>query len=76
MSLSNVVLFPGPCVVTAADMKPHNINFSVKRKQNEKKMYAPHDDRITFTCTRGNPDRTMSMTQYCIDGTMSLPTCS
>lgn len=76
MSSSNVVLFAEPCIVTAADMRPRNINFMDKRKQRENKMYASHSDRITFVCTRGKPDRTVRMTQYCTDGKMFLPTCS
>lgn len=42
----------------------------------ESKLYAPHNDKITFTCVRGTrPDGQVAMRQTCHDGQMDLPTC-
>uniref|UniRef100_A0A3B5KET7 Sushi domain-containing protein n=1 Tax=Takifugu rubripes TaxID=31033 RepID=A0A3B5KET7_TAKRU len=63
-----------PCVVTAADMRRRNIDFRDKRGQ--ERMYAAHNDRITFRCTYGTPGWAVNMGRYCNDGVMVLPTCS
>ncbi|XP_034386228.1 complement factor H-related protein 3 [Cyclopterus lumpus] len=62
-----------PCTVDRAAMNSHNITFRYKR---DDKMYSPHNDHITFVCTRGKTQvGTLEMRQRCVDGVMQLPTC-
>ncbi|XP_073332115.1 complement factor H-related protein 1-like [Pagrus major] len=61
-----------PCTVDTEAMSRHNIAF---RFGGDNKLYAPHNDHITFTCVRGRHDGRLNMRQSCIDGVMHLPTC-
>ncbi|XP_068446215.1 complement factor H-like [Clinocottus analis] len=62
-----------PCTVDELIMRSHNINF---RYGSEDKLYATHNDHLTFECNRGKRlVGTMSMRQKCVDGVMQLPTC-
>ncbi|XP_073331839.1 complement factor H-like [Pagrus major] len=61
-----------PCTVDTEAMSRHNIAFKYK---DDNKLYAPHNDHITFTCVRGRHDGRLNMRQSCIDGVMHLPTC-
>lgn len=68
-----VLFFPEPCTVNKELMRIHNIKF---RYKSDDKLYAPHDDRITFLCVSGTThDGVLDMIQYCNDGVMHLPTC-
>ena len=53
-------------------MNRHNIAF---RYRHDDKLYAPHNDVITFRCVSGRSDGRFNMRQRCIDGVMPLPTC-
>lgn len=66
-------LLAEPCIVTAADMRGRNIDFMHKRGQ--ERLYAAHNTRIIFVCTRGRRGGTVSLTQYCSDGQITLPIC-
>ncbi|XP_075901187.1 complement factor H-related protein 1-like [Nelusetta ayraudi] len=61
-----------PCTVNSAIMTTHNIAFSHSLKDT---LYAPHNDHITFSCTRGNPVDSSGMRRKCVDGEMPLPSC-
>ncbi|XP_008293902.1 complement factor H [Stegastes partitus] len=62
-----------PCTVDEDAMSRHNIRF---RHTWEKKLYSPHDDAITFSCSDGTRhDGTLEMRQKCINGVIHLPTC-
>ena len=61
-----------PCTVDEDLMRPHNIGF---RHVSNMKLYVPHNDHMTFSCTRGRHDGRLSMRQQCVDGVMHLPTC-
>uniref|UniRef100_A0A8C3A2I9 Sushi domain-containing protein n=1 Tax=Cyclopterus lumpus TaxID=8103 RepID=A0A8C3A2I9_CYCLU len=62
-----------PCTVDRAAMNSHNISFRYKQ---DNKIYSPHNDHITFVCTRGKTQvGTLEMRQRCVDGVMQLPTC-
>uniref|UniRef100_A0A8C1XAJ2 Beta-2-glycoprotein 1 n=1 Tax=Cyprinus carpio TaxID=7962 RepID=A0A8C1XAJ2_CYPCA len=41
----------------------------------QQKLFAPHDDHITFTCQRGKILVGFSLRQKCNDGVMTLPKC-
>uniref|UniRef100_UPI0037E938B2 complement factor H-like n=1 Tax=Semicossyphus pulcher TaxID=241346 RepID=UPI0037E938B2 len=60
-----------PCTVDAHLMNRNNIRF---RYVADTKLYAPHDDAITFTCTGSrSPVGRQNMRQVCTDGVMNLP---
>ncbi|XP_020492923.2 complement factor H-related protein 2 [Labrus bergylta] len=62
-----------PCTVTRETMNRYNIRFT---HSNEEKLYAPHNDRITFSCTYGRrPVGSVGMHQVCNDGVIHLPSC-
>uniref|UniRef100_A0A672YTX0 Complement factor H like 4 n=1 Tax=Sphaeramia orbicularis TaxID=375764 RepID=A0A672YTX0_9TELE len=62
-----------PCTVNRALMESHNIKFKYRR---DNKLYAPHGDRITFSCVAGTRhDGLLDMVQFCNEGVMNLPTC-
>ncbi|XP_061594581.1 complement factor H-like [Cololabis saira] len=61
-----------PCTVNQRDMDERNIRFAVGRG---KKMYAEHEDHITFVCKRAGQVSSLPLRQQCVDGVMDLPTC-
>ncbi|KAM6921959.1 complement factor H-like [Xenentodon cancila] len=61
-----------PCTVNQSDMDARNIRFE---RGNRIKMYAEHEDHITFACKRGRRVGTVAFRQQCVDGVMALPTC-
>lgn len=75
--ITSHVVFPlcpaEPCTVNSAIMTAHNIAFSHSWKDT---LYAPHNDHITFSCTRGNPVDSSGMRRKCVDGEMPLPSCN
>ncbi|XP_055077528.1 complement factor H-like [Periophthalmus magnuspinnatus] len=63
-----------PCTVNPDLMGPNNLRFKHGSKQ---KLYAPHNDHITFTCIDGTyPVGSEGMRRICEDGVMRLPTCA
>ncbi|XP_060890800.1 complement factor H-related protein 2-like, partial [Labrus mixtus] len=62
-----------PCTVTREIMNRYNIHFSYS---NEEKLYARHDEVLTFSCNYGRRRvDSLSMRQVCNDGVMQLPSC-
>uniref|UniRef100_A0A8C2KCR0 Sushi domain-containing protein n=1 Tax=Cyprinus carpio TaxID=7962 RepID=A0A8C2KCR0_CYPCA len=62
-----------PCTVTVEEMNRRGIDLAYADRQ---KMFAPHNDHITFACQRGKVlagDR--ELRQQCDDGVMTLPEC-
>ncbi len=59
-----------PCTVNDHDMRQNNIAF---RFTHTRKLYAVHNDVITFRCTKGRA--VGSMRQRCNDGVILLPSC-
>uniref|UniRef100_A0A8C2HCX0 Sushi domain-containing protein n=1 Tax=Cyprinus carpio TaxID=7962 RepID=A0A8C2HCX0_CYPCA len=62
-----------PCTVTVEEMNRRGIDLAYVNPQ---KMFAPHNDHITFACQRGKVlagDR--ELRQQCDDGVMTLPEC-
>uniref|UniRef100_A0A9J8CS42 Complement factor H like 4 n=1 Tax=Cyprinus carpio carpio TaxID=630221 RepID=A0A9J8CS42_CYPCA len=61
-----------PCTVTVEEMNERGIELAFADQQ---KLFAPHDDHITFTCQRGKILVGFSLRQKCNDGVMTLPKC-
>ncbi|XP_073701022.1 complement factor H-related protein 2-like [Garra rufa] len=61
-----------PCTVTAEIMDERGIELAYAEQQ---KMFAPHDDYITFMCQKGKVSRGAALRQQCDDGVMTLPKC-
>ncbi|XP_037553857.1 complement factor H like 3 [Nematolebias whitei] len=61
-----------PCTVDTEKMNKINIKFA---RGDEDKLYAPHDDHLTFVCKRGRQVGSGSMRRRCNDGEMELPRC-
>ncbi|KAK7878786.1 hypothetical protein WMY93_030896 [Mugilogobius chulae] len=62
-----------PCTVPPDLMGPNKIGF---RYSSEDKLYAPHNDYITFHCVHGaTHDGLVGMLQICKDGVMPIPKC-
>nr|XP_046247870.1 complement factor H-related protein 4-like [Scatophagus argus] len=59
-----------PCTVNDHDMRQRNIEF---KYNNNRKMYATHDDSIEFQCAKRTSDRPLR--QKCNDGVILLPSC-
>uniref|UniRef100_A0A671R6P9 Complement factor H-like n=1 Tax=Sinocyclocheilus anshuiensis TaxID=1608454 RepID=A0A671R6P9_9TELE len=61
-----------PCTVTVEEMERKRIELAYVNRQ---KMFAPHDDHITFVCKRGKVLGGVPLRQQCNDGVMTLPVC-
>ncbi|XP_061594582.1 complement factor H-like [Cololabis saira] len=61
-----------PCTVNQGDMDERNIKFVYGGRT---KMYAEHEDHITFACKRAGQVSSLPLRQQCVDGVMELPTC-
>ncbi|XP_059425616.1 complement factor H-related protein 4-like isoform X4 [Carassius carassius] len=61
-----------PCTVTAEIMKERGIDFAYGGEQ---KLFAPHDDHLTFKCLWGKRPVGVGFRQKCNDGVMTLPEC-
>ncbi|XP_058615940.1 complement factor H-related protein 4-like isoform X3 [Onychostoma macrolepis] len=62
-----------PCTVTKELMAERGIDLAYV---NQQKMFAPHNDHITFVCLRGkNPVGITDFRQKCNDGEINLPEC-
>ncbi|XP_071388060.1 complement factor H-related protein 1-like [Centroberyx affinis] len=61
-----------PCTVNEADMRKNNIAF---RYTYQTKLYAEHNDEMSFSCAKGRHDGRLEMRQRCNDGEISLPSC-
>ncbi|XP_060890293.1 complement factor H-like [Labrus mixtus] len=62
-----------PCTVTREIMNRYNIHFSYS---NDEKLYARHDEGLTFSCNYGRQRVSLlGMRQVCNDGVMQLPSC-
>uniref|UniRef100_A0A672R817 Beta-2-glycoprotein 1 n=1 Tax=Sinocyclocheilus grahami TaxID=75366 RepID=A0A672R817_SINGR len=61
-----------PCSVTVGDMDERGIELAFADQQ---KMFAPHDDHITFKCQRGKVSVGFALRQKCNDGVITLPVC-
>ncbi|XP_043986327.1 complement factor H-like isoform X3 [Gambusia affinis] len=62
-----------PCTVNEELMRQHGIIF---RHGSDNKMYAPHEDHLTFRCvSRKSLVGTVPFRVQCNDGQMTLPTC-
>uniref|UniRef100_A0A673JJS8 Beta-2-glycoprotein 1 n=1 Tax=Sinocyclocheilus rhinocerous TaxID=307959 RepID=A0A673JJS8_9TELE len=61
-----------PCTVTVEEMERRGLELAYANRQ---KMFAPHDDHITFMCQRGKVSRGVPPRQQCNDGVMTLPEC-
>uniref|UniRef100_A0A672QE32 Beta-2-glycoprotein 1 n=1 Tax=Sinocyclocheilus grahami TaxID=75366 RepID=A0A672QE32_SINGR len=61
-----------PCTVTVEEMDRRGIELAHVNRQ---KMFAPHDDYISFVCKRGKVSVGSALRQQCNDGVMALPEC-
>ncbi|XP_059425612.1 complement factor H-like [Carassius carassius] len=61
-----------PCTVTVDIMNERGIELAYTGDQ---KMFAPHDDHITFKCLWGKRSVGVDFRQKCNDGEMTLPEC-
>uniref|UniRef100_A0A673LQX7 Beta-2-glycoprotein 1 n=1 Tax=Sinocyclocheilus rhinocerous TaxID=307959 RepID=A0A673LQX7_9TELE len=62
-----------PCSVTVGEMDERGIELAFADQQ---KMFAPHDDHITFKCQRGKVSVGFALRQKCNDGVITLPVCA
>ncbi|XP_016405939.1 complement factor H-like isoform X2 [Sinocyclocheilus rhinocerous] len=61
-----------PCTVTVEEMERRGLELAYANRQ---KMFAPHDDHITFMCQRGKVSGGVPLRQQCNDGVITLPEC-
>ncbi|XP_052395486.1 complement factor H isoform X6 [Carassius gibelio] len=61
-----------PCTVTVEEMERRGIDLAYV---NHQKMFAPHNDYVTFACQRGKFSVGVPLRQQCNDGVMTLPEC-
>ncbi|KTF71136.1 hypothetical protein cypCar_00048872, partial [Cyprinus carpio] len=62
-----------PCTVTVEEMNRRGIDLAYADRQ---KMFAPHNDYITFACQRGKVlAGVRELRQQCDDGVITLPEC-
>uniref|UniRef100_A0A8C1BJE7 Sushi domain-containing protein n=1 Tax=Cyprinus carpio carpio TaxID=630221 RepID=A0A8C1BJE7_CYPCA len=62
-----------PCTVTVEEMNRRGIDLAYADRQ---KMFAPHNDYITFACQWGKVlEGDRQLRQQCDDGVMTLPEC-
>ncbi|XP_026091191.1 complement factor H like 5 [Carassius auratus] len=61
-----------PCTVTVEEMERRGIDLAYVNRQ---KMFAPHNDYVTFACKRGKFSVGVPLRQQCNDGVMTLPEC-
>uniref|UniRef100_A0A8C1PBN5 Sushi domain-containing protein n=1 Tax=Cyprinus carpio TaxID=7962 RepID=A0A8C1PBN5_CYPCA len=61
-----------PCTVTVEIMNKRGIGLAYADQQ---KMFAPHDDHLTFACQRDKYSVGIALRQKCNDGVMALPKC-
>ncbi|KTF70969.1 hypothetical protein cypCar_00050206 [Cyprinus carpio] len=62
-----------PCTVTVEEMNRRGIELAYVNPQ---KMFAPHNDYITFACQRGKDlVAVRELRQQCNDGVITLPEC-
>ncbi|XP_026091802.1 complement factor H-like [Carassius auratus] len=61
-----------PCTVTVEEMNRRGIELAYVNRQ---KMFAPHNDYISFACKRGKYSVGVPLRQQCNDGLMTLPEC-
>ncbi len=58
--------------MTVREMNIRGIEFAYKDKE---KLFAPHEDYLTFRCKSGKFDVNIGSRQQCNDGVMTLPKC-
>ncbi|XP_059425629.1 E-selectin-like [Carassius carassius] len=61
-----------PCTVTVEIMNERGIELAFADQQ---KLFAPHDDHVTFKCQSGKRPVGVDFRQKCNDGEMTLPEC-
>lgn len=61
-----------PCTVTVVGMNERGIEFAYADQQ---KLFAPHNDHLTFKCQIGKYNRSFKPRHQCNDGVMTLPKC-
>uniref|UniRef100_A0A673JJS4 Beta-2-glycoprotein 1 n=1 Tax=Sinocyclocheilus rhinocerous TaxID=307959 RepID=A0A673JJS4_9TELE len=61
-----------PCTVTVEEIDKSGIELAYA---DQEKMFAPHNDHITFMCQRGKVSVGFALRQQCNDGVMTLPEC-
>jgi len=58
--------------VTVEEMDERGIQLQWGEQRN---IFSPHEDRISFSCKRGKYSAGIDLRQMCNDGVMNLPLC-